>query len=113
MFEQRLVEQRLVELEQKVANLDGCVALLKSVAQPIFKSGLVKEAHNCLFWSCPSLMNHFVFPTDIQLLQHLTEVLGGNHDSKGTEAVRLFQLHATGMVMERRDASFITQAQLS
>jgi len=58
-------------------------------------------------------MNCFVFPTDIQLLQCLTEVLGGNHDSKGTEAVRLFQLHAMGTAVERRDPSFITQAQLS
>jgi hypothetical protein len=53
-------------------------------------------------------MNHFVFPTDIQLLQCLTKVLGDNHDNKGVEAVRLFQLHAAGMAVLGRDASFIT-----
>jgi hypothetical protein len=105
-------EQRLADFEQKLANLEERVGLLESVTQPIFKSSLAKGACDCLFWSQPSLMNRFVFPADIQLLQRLTEILGGNRDNKGTEAVRLFQLHAAGKAVSGRDASFITRAQL-
>ena len=105
-------EQKLADFEQKLANLEERVGLLESVTQPIFKSSLAKGACDYLFWSRPSLMNCFVSPAEIQLLQRLTEVLGGNHDNKGTEAVRLFKLHATGTAVSGRDASFITRAQL-
>ena len=48
-------------------------------------------------------------PTEVRLLQHLTDARGGNRERR-TEAVRLFRSIARGVVVSGRDADVIVQA---
>lgn len=50
-------------------------------------------------------------PTEVQLLQRLTDALGGNRERRGTEAVKLFRSIMEGVAVLGRDADVIVQAQ--
>jgi len=79
---------------------------------PIFKSSLCKGAFDGLFWGHQSLLNRYVSPTEVRLLQRITDALGGNRERRGTEAVRLFQSIVGGAAVSGRDADVIAQAQV-
>ena len=84
--------------------------LFEAVTFPILKLSLCKGAFDVLFWSHQSLLNHHVSPAEVQLLQHLTDAMGGNRERRGTEAVRLFQ-SIGGAAVLGTDADIIAQAQ--
>ena len=88
-----------------------CLTLSEAVTLPIFKSSLCKGAFNVLFWSHQSLLNHYVSPAEVQLLQCLTDALVGNRERRGTEAVRLFQSIMGGIVVSGTDGDIIVQVQ--
>jgi hypothetical protein len=64
MSEQRLadLELKLADLGQKVANFEERMALLESVAQPIFKSSLASQRGMRLSFLKSSLPRELSFP---------------------------------------------------
>jgi hypothetical protein len=101
----------LTAITNHLTLIETRLTLSESVTFAIFKSSLCKGAFDVLFWGHQTLLNRYVSPAEVRLLQRLTNVLGGNRDRRGTEAVRLFQSITGEVAVSGRDADIIVQAQ--
>jgi hypothetical protein len=105
------INEHLTLIETRLTLIETRLTLSEAVTFPIFKSSLCKGAFDVLFWSHRSLLNRYVSPAEVRLLQRLTDALCGNRERRGTEAVRLFRSIMGGVVVSGVDADIIVQAQ--